>query len=171
MKSDRLKSSSPTQAMAAIYADHASTLDQYVAAFSPADEQVGAIFSIGGKVSGLDVFDYAQTFGKQMSKLVRSYALDAIDGATPESVGVGAGDATQFINDINRADASTFPAVGEGEDLRIRGNQISGGALLARKRLVHLCAFHIDAHTQAGESDGGSRMARSSLRRRHYSTP
>jgi len=78
-KSERLGSASPTHAMAAMYADHEQTLDQFVAAFAPVAHQVGAIFSIGGNVSGLDVFDYAQTFCKQMPKLVRSYALDAID--------------------------------------------------------------------------------------------
>ena len=43
---------------------------------------------------------------------------------------------------LTGADYSTHKAVGEGEDLRFDSTPgIAGGALFARDRIVHMCAF------------------------------
>jgi hypothetical protein len=47
------------------------------------DCQVGALFSINGGVIGLECFGYDGTFERFFSKLVKSYALDAIDLPNP----------------------------------------------------------------------------------------
>lgn len=60
-KARRMDSDSPTAAMEAVYLRHDSTLDGYLHAIGPADGQVGAVFSIGGRVVCMDLFDQPAT--------------------------------------------------------------------------------------------------------------
>ena len=69
-----------------------------------------------------------------------NYALDAIEERQEESNNL-AGGISDFIQTVAAAQADSFEALGEGEDLRIHSNTIAGGALAARDRVVHLCAF------------------------------
>ncbi|MGH7847928.1 MAG: ARPP-1 family domain-containing protein [Candidatus Binatia bacterium] len=84
-KAAYLKAESPTAAMFAIYDRHAKPIDDYVAAFPAIDRQVGAAFAVNGEVIGFDLFDSPATLKKLLSKLVRSYALDAIESAEEKS--------------------------------------------------------------------------------------
>ncbi len=77
--SARLKSSSPTGAMAAIFSDHATFIDQCAASMPAVENQVGAIFTIGTRVVGADLFDAPETMRKLLPKLVRAVAVDALD--------------------------------------------------------------------------------------------
>jgi hypothetical protein len=55
---------------------------------TPVDGQVGALFAIGDRIVGFDLFDSADTCRKLLPKLVRSYAIDAIDSsARPSPLG------------------------------------------------------------------------------------
>ena len=40
--------------------------------------------------------------------------------------------------------SSVFPAIGEGSDVRLTGTDVSGAALVADGRVIHLSAFPID---------------------------
>ncbi len=144
-----LEVESPTGAMTDIYDRYEHTLSDYEQAFQPLEAQVGALFAINGRIVGLDLFDFAQTFRHFFPKLVRSNALDAITFFQPEFTPLTADGAHQFIERVARADSQVFPAVGEGEDVRFRAAAVVGSALVARERVVHLCAF---AH-HSGEDD------------------
>lgn len=131
---------SSTHAIADAYEHFSGSLEEYVAAFNTSDTQVGACFSINGKIRGVELFDVSATCAKLMPKLIRSYALDAIE----ERQDAAANDAqsiTDFIQAVATAPADSFKALGEGDDLRIRSSNITGGALAAHDRVVHLCAF------------------------------
>ena len=131
---------SSTHAIADAYEHFSGSLEEYVAAFNTSDTQVGACFSINGKIRGVELFDVSATCAKLMPKLIRSYALDAIE----ERQDAAANDAqsiTDFIQAVATAPADSFKALGEGDDLRIRSSSITGGALAAHGRVVHLCAF------------------------------
>ena len=78
-KSARMAVASDTAAMLAMYERVDHSLDDFVAAFPPADRQVGAVFLVNGHLAGLELFDAPTTWRKLSPKLVRSYALDAID--------------------------------------------------------------------------------------------
>jgi hypothetical protein len=141
MRQMALEVESPTGAMADIYDRYELTLSDYEQAFQPLEAQVGALFAINGRIVGLDLFDYAQTFLRFFPKLVRSNALDAITFFQPDFTPLTTEAAQQFVERVARADSQAFPAVGEGEDLRFRAAGVVGSALLARERVVHLCAF------------------------------
>jgi len=63
---------SRTQAMAAIFDRHRTNIEGFVEAFSPTDHQTGALFVIGGAISGFDLFDHPDTLRAMLPKLVRS---------------------------------------------------------------------------------------------------
>lgn len=77
--SSRLHTSSPTGAMEALFDQHSGFIDRCVDACRPVDGQVGALFSIDGRVVGLDLFDRESTLRTLLPKLVRSVAVDALD--------------------------------------------------------------------------------------------
>jgi hypothetical protein len=131
---------SSTHAIGDAYERFSGSIDEYVAAFSTSETQVGACFAINGKIRGVELFDVSATCKKLMPKLIRSYALDAM--GEPQELGAAEAQSIQdFIQAVATAPADSFKALGEGEDLRLHSDRIAGGALAARDRVVHLCAF------------------------------
>ena len=139
-KMQRLNAHSSTSAMSDIFEQHAEALEDYVRPFQAAPNQIGAAFAMAGRVMGLDLFDNPGSFGKLFPKLVRSYALDAIDYSTKEGREEGQS-GPDFLKAIVSAGYETFKAIGEGNDLRFSNEKICGAALYARDRIVHLTAF------------------------------
>jgi hypothetical protein len=169
-KARRLAAASDTEAMAAIYEGHAANVDAFVEALPAVERQAGALFAINGELVCLDLFDHPATLRKLLPKLVRSYALDAIDAGIPSRGGGPAGvtaavNPKALIEEVRRADPQAFPAVGEGEDLRLTGKGLTGGALIARGRVVHLSAFRVEVSEQADHATIRSRISRPSVRR------
>ncbi len=132
---------SETLAMSDIYLDNTAQLDGYVRAFRAVPGQRGAVVAIGGKVVGVELFDCPAAFSRYLEKLVRAYALDAIETQAREPRIPSDTDAQAFLDLIWATHAQRFPALGEGEDIRLAGAGLAGGALLAAGRLVHLAAF------------------------------
>jgi hypothetical protein len=138
-KSGRLGAASPTQAMNAMYDSGAVALDGYLHAFAWAERQAGVIFAIGSETMGLDLMDNPYTMRTMLPKLVRSYALDAVEA--PQSAAVTTGESVEFLAHIGKAEPLIRPAIGLGEDVRLTGNGISGAGVWAEQRYIHLCAF------------------------------
>lgn len=146
----RMSVASPTRAAAALYEGHRARLDDYRAAFAPQPNQCGALFAVNGSLVGLDLFDSPTTLGAALGTLVESYALDAIDAADGSSA-AGPDVPSTWLDAIAKADIERFAAVGEGEDWRLVGAGLSGGALVKDGHLIHLCAFRI-APDEEGEA-------------------
>ena len=141
-KADALGVESATLAMSDIYVDRDAQIDTYVRAFRPLPAQRGAVVAIGGKVVGVELFDSAAAFSRYLEKLVRAYALDALEGQPDElQAAASEHDARAFLDLLWATHAERFKALGEGEDIRLTGRGVAGGALAAGGRLVHLAAF------------------------------
>jgi hypothetical protein len=140
-KMARLGSRSRTAAMSAMYEDLKQPLEDFVSAFQAVNGQVGALFLVNGRPGGVELFDAPATWKKLSPKLVRSYALDAIDRSREPSVSVEPMPARALIDAVRSSDASVFDAVGEGSDVRLTGSDVGGAALVARGRTIHLSAF------------------------------
>lgn len=137
-----LGSHSPTRAMADIYEDHRSGIDNYIDALKPVEGQVGAIFAINGQVRGLELFNCATTMHKLYPKLIRSWALDAIkEQGEDYQTQIDTAELGRFIAAIGEADTSSHPAIGLGEDIRLDADDLTGGALIVNEHVIHLCAF------------------------------
>ena len=165
-KMSRMEVNSPTMAMEDSYEQVRPRLNEFIGAFTAQDEQVGALFTINGEISGLDLFDSHDTISKLMPKLVGSYAIDALDRFNPVSEAPESGIAREFLNVVAAAQVSAHEAVGMGTDLRFQSQFVSGGALEVDDRVVHLCAFPT-RRAQRRPDIGMSEMARSSRRRRN----
>jgi hypothetical protein len=144
-KSARLQASSDTAAMSAMFEKFDVPLDDFVRAFEPAAGQIGAVFFVNGVPAGLELFDAAVTWRKLSPKLIRSYAVDALDKATQHAPHKKGTDPSAVARAIRSTNASVFPAAGEGEDVRLSGQDLHGAALVARGRAIHVSAFPIHA--------------------------
>ena len=168
-KARRMSVASPTDAMAAIFDDHAKGVEEYVDAFAAGGEDSGAVFAIGDEVVGLDFFSEPATFRAMLPKLVRSYAVDALEQAGEQVCEKAKKKARGFLDRLRAADEREYPAVGLGTDIRLTGPGVVGGALVVGGDCVHLAAF---ATPQNGGGRGRERtrstMASARLRRRRY---
>jgi hypothetical protein len=124
-----------------VFDGHAASIEEFVAAFPPVARQVGAVFCIDGEPVGLERFDSAGTWRKLGAKVVRSFALDAIDRGGRGVRGVDLSASRAFATRVGAAESAVFPGVGIGEDVRLTGGATSGGALVVGGRVVHLGAF------------------------------
>ena len=163
-KATRLKASSPTGAMSAIFESQASSLEEFTRAFTWQEGQCGVAFAIGGRVLGLEVFDHAEAMRRFFQKLVRSYALDALDADSSAHEPASVEAACALVTQIGAAQSFAEQALGLGKDVRFNGPEISGAALWAQERYVHICSF-----AKNGKSSDASgfwtRMSRPSQRR------
>ena len=135
--------SSETLAMADAYESWAGRVEAYLGAFRPELRQLGAVVAIDGQPVGLELFDSSAAFARYLGKLVRSYALDALETANGKTLAPTEGSVRHFLDSICAAEGERFAALGEGEDIRLTGKGITGGALAVNGRLVHLAGFAI----------------------------
>jgi hypothetical protein len=162
-KASRLGSGSPTGAMAVMYERHALLLEEYVRAFAWVGGQVGLLCAIGEVPLALDLFDHPDTMRRLFSKLVRSYALDALDEGKSARAKLDASVASKMLTNASRAPVFVQPGIGLGNDVRFLSRAVSGSALWANGRYPHICAF-----APSGDEDGAvfqSRMSRPTQRR------
>jgi hypothetical protein len=142
-KSARLSTVSDTSAMSAMFEKLDTPIEAFVTAFPPLDHQVGAMFFINGAEAGFELFDAASTWRKLAPKLVRSYALDALDRRGRPSRHRARRAPGAFAKAVGSTPVSVFPAIGEGNDVRLTGTDVAGAALVAGGRVIHLSAFPI----------------------------
>lgn len=167
-KAARMEAPSATQAMAEIFDRHRRSLESYVEAFTHGASQTGALFAIGSEIVGLDLFDRRSTLVAVLPKLVRSYAIDAMDSARGDGKGVSEGDAEAFLASLGEAEVQSYDAIGLGTDLRLESTEVIGGGLVVEDHLLHLAAFAVESESVGAASDSG-KMARMRSRRRSYS--
>ena len=142
-KMARLGARSKTAAMSAMYEDLQQPIEGFVSAFHAVHGQVGAMFLVNGRPGGIELFDAPATWKKLSSKLIRSYALDAIDRRDAPAVPIAPLhlQGSALIDAIRSSQPTIFTAVGEGDDVRLTGTRVAAAALVARGRAIHLSAF------------------------------
>jgi hypothetical protein len=157
---------SPTEAMHDIYEQHHRSVSDYERAFEAVDGQCGAVFAIGDRLVGFELFEHPDVLRKMLRKIVRSYALDAIQSGVSDRTPTAKA-AQSFLAEVADGRIESFPAVGLGEDARISGRRVTGAALIADDQVVHLCAFRTNGEQDddpfAGHHTG---IVRASQRRR-----
>lgn len=85
-KSVRLDARSVTEAAEAMYARRSHTLDEYLRALPRRPGQCGTIVCLGGRVVCLDYVSRSEVFAGVYAKLLRGYALDALEAPTKRPV-------------------------------------------------------------------------------------
>ncbi len=160
----QLSAPSPTQAMAAIFDRHRTTIEDYVQSFRAIDGQIGAVFAVAGRISGFDLFDCPATLQGMLAKFVRSWAIEAFGYGRSTRRPPGKRRATAFVRSAGRAELESYPAVGLGTDVRLSGPGLIAGGLVHDDRLIHLAAFATPDET--AEDFHGDRRGMASPRAR-----
>lgn len=153
------RTSSPTGAMHDIYRQRNEDITTYQQAFPYVPGAIGAILAMNGQVAGADLFDQPRTAETLWPRLVRSYALDALDGRSgaPST----RDQARALLARARTARAEVYPSLALGEDVRLEGDGVVGGALVYDHLPIHLNLF--GTHGDPTITEG--RIARSSIRR------
>ena len=150
-KSVRLEAQSATSASDAMYVTNKRSIDGYLRTFTHRPSQVGSIFVINGEVAGLEIYASAQTHKQLLPRLIRSYALDAIDADSQSENGEDASSkssatricktAEAFVKRLESSWIKQFDGLCLGQNIRFKDSCITGGALVHLDRVLHLCAF------------------------------
>ncbi len=153
-------SRSATGAMHDLYSLREDQLAACERAFPYVERAIGLIVAVNGHVAGADLFDQSRTAAALWHRLLRSYALDALEGepATP----VEHSRAVRLLERARGARAETFPSLALGEDVRLEGEGVAGAALVYQGTPVHVSLFRIHGPARKGDDP---HLARASLRR------
>jgi hypothetical protein len=165
-KQRETRTRSATGAMNDIYRERAQDLSGYERALPVVEGAVGLAVAINGRMAGADLFDQPDTAARLWPKLVRSYAMDALDGERAEPVAKER--AERLLRRMVGARVESFPSIGLGRDLRLEGDGAVGSALLFEGIVVHLALFRVHGRRSPGET---GRIASASARRRMQRRP
>jgi hypothetical protein len=136
-----LRTPSATRAMSHSYEHARPILDDMAEAFPLAHNQRGAVFAIDGRIIGLELFDRASTYSMLVSKIVRSYGLDAVETTGANAAAATLEEASRFLWKLASSTVERYDALGLGSDWRLRSDELTGGALVTEDTCVHLAAF------------------------------
>lgn len=137
-KQERLEVHSPTEAAEAMYELHHRSLEEFVHALPRLDGQSGVLAGIGGRLVCLDYVSRSDVFAGLYLKLLRGYALDAIEA--PADRQVSEQDVVAFLVGLDRAGRVPRPAVGLGVASELAGTVV-GRELEVDGEVVALSAF------------------------------
>ena len=140
-KMDKMSSKSSSDALHDLYSDHAHKLDEMVGTCSLPEGSNGAAFAIRGRIVGADLFDQPGTLRKLWSKLVRSYAADALEDPEEKPATVDAHQVSEWLKSASAAEQHWFDSPGVGQDVRIEGDSLVGASLVVDEHPIHLELF------------------------------
>jgi hypothetical protein len=147
---------SPTAALHDVYEREAVDLASLVGAFPCPAGASGLAVGIGGRLVALELFDSSATLTEQWPRLVEGAASAYVDHRRAVAAGLEPGPHHRYPDEgalerlLARArtaldDAVVGPSVGEGLDVRLRGEKVHGAALIVADHPVHLELFRVEA--------------------------
>jgi hypothetical protein len=125
-KSVRLAAHSETEAAEAMYFSRAASLDEYAQALPRADGQSGALVGTGGQLACLDYVSRSDVFAGLYLKLLRGYALDALEAAERKLSATAVG---RFLGELELTEGEAFDGYATGTRLVVDGETIALTAL------------------------------------------
>ncbi len=129
---------SQTSSMHDIYNNLQDEVDRYVEGFEGLDDSASGFVAVAaGKILGCDIFDSPAIYRKYESKLLRSYALDAIEYRSPVRAGC---DVKGFVDRVTRS-STRKPRAGTAGRFSFSSSGISGQGVVCQDRTAHLSAF------------------------------
>ncbi len=156
---------SETDALHDLYVNMDDKINDITAQLKVAENQYGCLVFINNRFACLDLFDQPQTLSKLWTKLVKSYAVEALEAKNDKKASARP-DPDKIIEAVANSDCIAYPSVGLGRDLRLTGTNIIGAGLALDERIIHLSVFEKDPHEQ---NEVNSRISRPTHRRRNLS--
>ena len=131
------KTVSQTSSMHDIYDSLEDEVSRYVEGFQSLNHTtVGFIGVAGEGILGCDIFSHPTIYHKFEKKLIRSYALDAIEHQKPSRDVI---DVAGFLNQV--VTTLKKKRFGDRENFRVKARSFSGQGITHQKQLIHLSAF------------------------------
>lgn len=132
------KTRSATSSMHDIFENLTEEINRYIEDFQSLNHNtIGFIGTTGNGILGCDIFQNAKIYQKNEKKLVRSYALDAIEYLHKENSHL---EAEKFLNAtlaaLNKNESKT-----KTQNITIKADGLLGQATVYQDSIVHLSAF------------------------------
>jgi hypothetical protein len=140
-KLSAMGSASPSQAFDQVHQDHAAPLNDLCSRLQPPEGCHGVLFAVAGRIEGADIFDQPATLAKLWTKLLRAYALDAMEMGEGEAPLITTEDGSRWLQAAAGAKTESYPSPGIGRDVRFEATALSGSALVVDGQAVHLELF------------------------------
>ena len=160
-----MQSASPSDALDQVYDDYAGQLDDLLSQVNVPDDCRGVVFAFAGQIAGADVFDQPATLSKLLPKLLRAYALDALEANSDQQVEADV--VTAWLGQARDAQLERFDSPGLGHDYGWRRRSWSGRPWPSRTRP---CTSSCSRVTM-GPAEGVAGRSRRPLLRPRASTP
>ncbi len=154
-KEARFGTRSETAALHDLYEREAVDLAGFGRAFPCPVGATGISVGIGGKIVAVELFDAPTTLAEQWPRLVEGAvsawadyrrAVVARQAPKPSHRHPDDGALGRMLDraSVAAGDAIVSPSVGEGFDVRLRGERLRGGALVAGEHPVHVELFRVE---------------------------
>jgi hypothetical protein len=135
-KLGKMGSRSASSALNQVYQDYESALQKLTGGVKAPAGCSGAVFVFGGRVVGMDLFDKRATLEKLWPKIVRSYAIDAMEEGQGTSQ-LTREDVAAWLKQALAAKSEEFRSPGLGHDVRLESETIVGSSLILAGAPVH----------------------------------
>ena len=140
-KMGKMGSSSSSGALQDMFTDYGDKLDQLAQSISSPEGCNGVAFAINGKILGVDLFDKPTTLSKLWPKLIKSYAMDALEDGNEDQKLLQPESVIEWARSAQSAKQEWFDSPGVGQDVRIEGDMLVGAALVVEQQPIHLELF------------------------------
>lgn len=131
---------SRTRAMGDVFQSREEDLLEYLQSFPVQDGQRGLLVMFDGDVMGLDILSSSIAYLSLHSKLLKSYALEAILKKGED--GFNGRDKVQtFLDEARLSMGEKHKSVGYGWDHRLEGPSVVGSSLTYQDQVIHTAFF------------------------------
>ena len=136
------QSHSATNTLDAVYQNYMNRLEAILSQMPVEPGANGAVFVLDGQIIGCDIFDKASTLKKLWPKLLKSYAIDALESSKDHYASLQPESVLAWLKAAVTVVPEKFESPGLGSDIRLQGDQIVGAVLVVNQHPVHVELFH-----------------------------
>jgi len=140
-KMDAMCCESPSTALHQVYEDYRASLDGMLKGISTPTDCCGVAFVIGDRLAGIDVFGRPDTLVKLWPKLLRAYAIDAVEERAMAKPFLEESRIKESLQSLRGANVERYDSPGIGHDLRFQTESLVGAAIIVEEELIHAEVF------------------------------